>query len=342
MPSVRPRFPSRIMLDMNFVTIRSPYFGSDSTSLRLTSPLRGMRVQPRPSDGRDTGRFPRARTSGAQLLRSLCSVLRTALAAVLDADGVERPADDVVAHARQVLHAATADEHHRVLLQVVPHPRDVGRDLDAVGQPDPGHLAQRRVRLLGCRRVDAGADPALLWSALQRRGLALRALLRTTMLDQLVDGGHRARSVSLHVRRKKGTDPSRCRLRSCQPFAPPGAHQATASGAASASPRPSSSSAGSSGTASMRLYLPTPVPAGISRPMMTFSLRPTRRSTLPLMAASVRTLVVSWNDAAEMKLSVDRLAFVMPRSSGSATPGRPPPRRPPWVPPSKSHLSPAA
>ena len=41
------------------------------------------------------------------------------------------------------------------------------------------------------------------------------------------------------------------------------------------------------------------------------------------MAASVRTFVVSWNDAAEMKLSVERLAFVMPIRSGSAAGGAP-------------------
>ena len=58
--------------------------------------------------------------------------------------------------------------------------------------------------------------------------------------------------------------------------------------------------------------------------MMTFSFKPTRRSTLPLIAASVRTLVVSWKEAAEMKLSVERLALVMPRRSGSATAGCPP------------------
>ena len=33
--------------------------------------------------------------------------------------------------------------------------------------------------------------------------------------------------------------------------------------------------------------------------MITFSFRPTRWSTLPLIAASVRTLVVSWKDADE-------------------------------------------
>src|SRR5256886_7493888 len=33
--------------------------------------------------------------------------------------GVERAADDVVAHARQILHAAAADHHDRVLLQIM-------------------------------------------------------------------------------------------------------------------------------------------------------------------------------------------------------------------------------
>ena len=42
-----------------------------------------------------------------------------------------------------------------------------------------------------------------------------------------------------------------------------------------------------------------PVPAGISRPTITFSFRPSSMSTLPLTAASVRTRVVSWKEAAE-------------------------------------------
>ena len=51
--------------------------------------------------------------------------------------------------------------------------------------------------------------------------------------------------------------------------------------------------------------------------MITFSLKPRRRSTLPSVAASVRTRVVSWNDAAEMKLSVSSEALVMPSSTGA-------------------------
>ena len=41
-------------------------------------------------------------------------------------------------------------------------------------------------------------------------------------------------------------------------------------------------------------YFLIPVPAGISLPMITFSFRPTSGSIFPLIAASVRTFVVSW------------------------------------------------
>jgi hypothetical protein len=56
------------------------------------------------------------------------------------------------------------------------------------------------------------------------------------------------------------------------------------------------------------------VPAGISRPTMTFSFKPRRSSRLPMIAASVSTRVVSWNEAAEMNESVESEALVIPSS----------------------------
>src|SRR3989454_626102 len=64
-----------------------------------------------------------------------------------------------------------------------------------------------------------------------------------------------------------------------------------------------------------------PVPAGIKWPMMMFSLSPKRSSRAPRIAASVRTRVVSWNDAAEMNDCVVRLALVIPRSRCSEVAG---------------------
>ena len=60
-----------------------------------------------------------------------------------------------------------------MLLQVVADAGDVGGDLDAAGQPHAGDLAQRRVRLLRGRGVDAGAHAAPLRAALERRRLGL-------------------------------------------------------------------------------------------------------------------------------------------------------------------------
>ena len=58
-----------------------------------------------------------------------------------------------------------------------------------------------------------------------------------------------------------------------------------------------------------------PVPAGMSLPIIAFSFRPISLSERLLMAASVSTRVVSWNDAAEMNESVDSDAFVIPSST---------------------------
>src|SRR5918993_115822 len=88
------------------------------------------------------------------LLGALRAVLRTALATLRDAGAVQRAAHRVIAHARQVLHAAAADQHHRVLLQVVAFAADVADDFEAVRQADLRHLAQRRIGLLGRGRID--------------------------------------------------------------------------------------------------------------------------------------------------------------------------------------------
>ena len=65
----------------------------------------------------------------------------------------------------------------------------------------------------------------------------------------------------------------------------------------------------------MLRYFFIPVPAGMSLPMMTFSLSPSNLSFFPLIAASVSTLVVSWKEAADKNEFVARDAFVIPSST---------------------------
>src|SRR6185312_7063513 len=131
----------------------------------------------------------------APLLRPLGAVFRPALATILDALGIEGAANDVVAHAGQVLDASAADQHHRVLLQIVTLARDVARHLEGVGEPHARDLAQRGVRLLRRRRVDARADAALLRAFLKRRHLVARRLRHPPEADQLIDRRHPSRTL---------------------------------------------------------------------------------------------------------------------------------------------------
>src|SRR5215469_12404239 len=126
--------------------------------------------------------------SALLLLRAIAAAC---LLTVPDALGVQGATNDLVAHARQVADAAAPDQHDRVLLEVVPDARDVGRDFDLAREPDPSHLPQGGVRLLGRGRIDAGAHPAALRAAVQRRSLGLGYLVLPALADELLDRGQR-------------------------------------------------------------------------------------------------------------------------------------------------------
>src|SRR5665213_627782 len=99
MPSAADFFPSYISAFMKRVMTMSPNLASGRMS-RLTARRR-----------RDIG--------SPLLLRPLRAIQRTTLTALGDALGVEDAAQDVIAHARQILHAPAADQHHRVFLEVM-------------------------------------------------------------------------------------------------------------------------------------------------------------------------------------------------------------------------------
>src|SRR3569623_1291397 len=174
-----------------------PLFGTTTTShfLFLVVLQRGPEPGTRSKyyfDG-----YPRPALTLAGLLGTLSAVLRTRLAAILDTLRIEHAAQDVVANAGKVAHAAATDQHHRVLLKVVAFARNVADDFAAVGQADLGHLAQRRVRLLRGRGIDASADAALLRVLFHRRDLRLGLLRVAALADQLVDRWHEALHLSV-------------------------------------------------------------------------------------------------------------------------------------------------
>src|SRR6478609_8244966 len=182
--------PSLSTLETSCVTSCDPKTGSTSSGRFGAGPLRGI--------------------SALLLLRA---VTAAGLLAVLDTLGVERAADDLVADTGEVLHPAAADEHDRVLLEVVAHARDVRRDLDAAAQAHAGDLAKGRVRLLRGGGVDARADAASLGRTLQGGRLVLRHLVLAALADQLVDGGHLGWfpfCSALSARRSAGHDDEAC------------------------------------------------------------------------------------------------------------------------------------
>src|SRR2546421_4648720 len=167
MRSASCRLPRSRILLISWVTSGELYTGSAINGRCGAGPLRGI--------------------SALLLLRAVAA---TRLLAVAHALGVQRTPDDLVPHTRQVLHPTAADQHDRVLLEVVPDARDVGRHLYLAGQPDARHLPQGRVRLLGRGGVHARAHAAPLRAPLERRRLRLARLRLAALADQLLDGGH--------------------------------------------------------------------------------------------------------------------------------------------------------
>src|SRR5690606_16690077 len=123
-------------------------------------------------------------------LRTLGAVLGARLATLGNAGGVERTADGVVTHTRQILHATAADQDHGVLLQVMAFATDVADDLFLVRQAHFGDLTQGRVRLLRGGGVHARADATALRALVEcRRGTLVGGRL-PRLAYQLVDRRH--------------------------------------------------------------------------------------------------------------------------------------------------------
>src|SRR5712664_745938 len=129
-------------------------------------------------------------------LGPLRAVLRSSLLAVLHARGVQRSAHDVIAHTRQILHAAAAHQHDRVLLQVMADTGNISRHFNRIRQANARHLAQRRVRFLRRLRVHANAHAPLLRTARQRGRLRLHPDRFTSHSYQLRKRRHSRPSIA--------------------------------------------------------------------------------------------------------------------------------------------------
>ena len=123
-------------------------------------------------------------------LALLRTVEAAGLLADLHAERVERTADDVIANTRKIANTAAADEHDRVLLQVVAFTRDVDGDFLLIGKPHAGDLSQSRVGLLRRHRADLQADTPLLGAAVEHGRLGELPLGTAAAADELADRRH--------------------------------------------------------------------------------------------------------------------------------------------------------
>src|SRR5262249_15012249 len=119
--------------------------------------------------GRCRRGFRRAASTGRPTLRPLRSVLGPTTTPPIHTKRVKGSAHNVIAHARQILHASAAHEHDRVLLQIVPLAWNVGNHFLTIRQPHFRHFAQRRVRLLRRARHHLHTHAAPLGTTRQRR-----------------------------------------------------------------------------------------------------------------------------------------------------------------------------
>ena len=179
---IRQRLPLRNVASSGHLRCLSPRERGRSSGCRARSTSDGARWPETGYFGRLAPYFERLRWRAVTPVR------------------VERAAHDVVADTREVLHAAAADQHDGVLLEVVALARDVGVDLAAVGEPHARHLAQRRVRLLRRLREHAQAHAAPLRAAEQVGRLRARALPLATEAHELLNGGHERRTPALEVK----------------------------------------------------------------------------------------------------------------------------------------------
>jgi hypothetical protein len=143
------------------------YTASGGVILILTCPLRGIDNAPLLFLGR-------AR-----------AVFRAALFAILDPAAVQCSPDYVITNAGEVFDASAAHQNDRVFLKIMPHPGDVSRDLNTVGETYASDLAESRVGLLWGNRVNACTNASALRVLLQCRRREARPLVGSAMPYEL-------------------------------------------------------------------------------------------------------------------------------------------------------------
>ena len=109
-----------------------------------------------------------------RLLWSFGAVFTASAPAAFNAGSIQYSAHHMIAHPWQIFYAATADNHNRVLLQIMSLPWNICRHFHAIGQAHTRNFTQRRVWLLWRYRRYFNAHPALKRRVMRRRTVLQR------------------------------------------------------------------------------------------------------------------------------------------------------------------------
>src|SRR5699024_10256930 len=104
--------------------------------------------------------------------RAFGSILGSALCAIVYPGGIQRTADNVVAHTRQVFHSSAANQNNGVLLKVMALSGNICIDFLAVRQTHPCDLPHSRIRFFRSGGIHTRTDPASLRTGIQSRRFA--------------------------------------------------------------------------------------------------------------------------------------------------------------------------
>jgi hypothetical protein len=123
-------------------------------------------------------------------LRSLRTIFRATLFAILNTGSIQSATNNVVAHTWQILNPSATNHHDRVFLQIMTDSRNISSYLKPRGEANPSHFTQSGVWLFRCSSVNPCANPTTLRATLQSRGFGFLTRSIALITNELLDGGH--------------------------------------------------------------------------------------------------------------------------------------------------------
>lgn len=124
------------------------------------------------------------------LLGTLCAISGAGLSAAFYACSIKRAPDYMITNAGKVPDAAAADQHNRVLLQIMSFARNDGVSFNTACEPDPCDFTQSRIGLFRSLCDDLKAHAPPLGILLQNGSLAFLRFLISSVTDHLINRRH--------------------------------------------------------------------------------------------------------------------------------------------------------